>query len=207
MQNKSTKKSGSVCVVIPMYNEEKIVKRCVKEVSKERNKIKSKVGFIVVNAASKDKTEDILKKETKKKTNNLIVVNQKNNRGYGGALIEGAKKAQKLDYEYVLFMDSDLTNHPKDIKRFLELTKSNVDCVKATRYEKGGKMVGVPYWRQIISILGNSVYSKLFGLGIKDCTNGFRMIKTSLFLDLDLKETGFPIILEELYKLKKKMLP
>lgn len=40
-------------------------------------------------------------------------------------------------------------------------------------------------------------------MGIRDCNNGFRAIKTDLFLNMTLKEGGFTIILEELYHAKK----
>jgi hypothetical protein len=42
-----------------------------------------------------------------------------------------------------------------------------------------------------------------FGIGIHDCTNGFRMVRISNLDNINFKERSFAIILEELYKLKK----
>jgi glycosyltransferase involved in cell wall biosynthesis len=195
-------KKHSACVVIPMYNEEEVAEECIDEVMKTIVNIKDQVGFIVVNAASKDNTKQILKIKKRQYTN-LHVIHLSENSGYGGALIEGTKVAKKLGYEFVIFMDSDLTNDPKDIPRFLSEINDEIDCVKASRYIKGGGTKNVPYYRQIISIVGNRFASLFFGIGIHDCTNGFRMVRISNLDNINFKERSFAIILEELYKLKK----
>ena len=187
-----------------MLNEEKIAAKCIDAVIKALNEIKTKVGFIVVNAASYDKTRQILDNKKKQYKNKLVVINLKNNSGYGGALQEGTKKADKLGFDFVLFMDSDLTNNPRDIHKFTKLASDNIDCVKATRYEKGGKMQGVPQYRQIISKLGNLLARYLLRVNLSDCTNGFRMVKVSMIKNIKFKEKTFAIIMEELYELKIK---
>ena len=195
---------NSVCIVIPMFNEENIAKNCIATVMSELKLINSKVGLIIVNAASKDKTGDVLRSQKKKYKNKLNIINLKKNNGYGGAIVVGTKKAMALGYEFVIFMDSDLTNNPKDINRFILKASNTVDCVKASRYIDGGGMLGVPLYRQLISKYGNFISSLFFGLNIKDCTNGFRMVRISLLKNINFHETSFPIILEELYELKKK---
>jgi len=64
-------------------------------------------------------------------------------------------------------------------------------------------MNAVPWSRRIYSVAGNLVARALFRVGIDDCTNGFRAVRTKLFLDMPLSERGFPIIVEELYRAKK----
>ena len=96
-------------------------------------------------------------------------------------------------------MDSDLTNAPDDIPRFLEQMAGGADVIKATRYRGGGAMRGVPWSRQVISRTGALVARVLFHAGISDCTNGFRAARTSVLMRLRLRETRFPVIVEELY--------
>ena len=195
---------NSVCVVIPMYNEEIIAKKSVQAVLNEIKKIKNKnVGFIVVDGASKDKTKKILTNLKKTHKDRLNVVNLSKNTGYGGALRSGTKEAKKTGFDFVLYMDSDLTNSPKDIARFVKKASSSVDCVKATRYSEGGRISGVPLYRQYLSIIANNFARICFGVGITDCTNGFRMVRISALDKLILKEKGFSSIVEELYQLKK----
>ena len=129
----------------------------------------------------------------------MQVVTHAVNRGYGAALRSGVEAAAGRGDNYVLFMDSDLTNSPADIPRFLDLVDRGIDVIKATRYRDGGRMTGVPWQRQIVSRTGAFVARWLFHIGISDCTNGFRCIKTSVLLPLRLHETRFPVIVEELY--------
>ena len=63
--------------------------------------------------------------------------------------------------------------------------------------------INVPRYRKLISQVGNYIASILFRIGIKDCTNGFRMVRLELLNGVKFKENDFSIILEELYYLKK----
>lgn len=194
----------SVGIIIPMYNEEKGAATCVQEIVKVIRQLKIRSRLVVVNDGSTDRTLEILHTKKRQFSTRLVVVNSRVNRGYGAALQLGIKACKREKLEYVIFMDSDLTNSPKDIPRFVELIPTGVDCVKASRYIENGGMVGVPPFRMLISTLGNLVASKVFNLGIADCTNGFRMTRRRLVDDIQFKEKKFSIIMEELYELKKK---
>jgi hypothetical protein len=96
-------------------------------------------------------------------------------------------------------MDSDLTNHPRYLHLFYERIKLGCEYIKATRYAAGGKVEGVPFHHKIVSFMGNSLARILYGLPLTDLTNGFRAVKVDILKKMDLKETGFTIIMEELY--------
>jgi dolichol-phosphate mannosyltransferase len=187
-----------------MFNEEKNAKKCVRAISAEIKKVDIPTVFVVVDDGSSDKTFSLLKEE--QKTNKyLAVVQNKTNQGYGGALKTGVRYAETHNYSYCLFMDSDLTNSPNEIHAFVKALKSSeIDCVKASRYIPGGKMIGVPIKRYLVSYLGNIIASMLYRVGLHDCTNGFRMVKTKLIKDMSYSEKGFAVIMEELRHLKKK---
>jgi glycosyltransferase involved in cell wall biosynthesis len=154
--------------------------------------------LVVVDDGSSDDTAGILDRFGAE-VEGIHVVHHRGNQGYGAALHTGASKARDLGSEWVLFMDSDLTNPPGDIVRFKALLDGPVDYVKASRYVPTGGAVGVPWRRRAVSIVGNRVASVLSGVPVRDLTNGFRAIRTSAFLDMPLQERGFPIIMEELY--------
>jgi glycosyltransferase involved in cell wall biosynthesis len=196
-------KSKSLLIVIPAYNEEKIIEKTIKEVIKEIKNLNVTTKLLVVNDGSNDNTSIIIKK-TIKKSNDVILSNHKTNKGYGAAIQTGIDYANKKKFKYALFMDSDLTNNPKDIKKFADNIKYDYDCVKASRYIKGGKTQNIPLSRLYISKFGNNIASILFNVGVKDCTNGFLMLKPSFFKKIKLKEKDFAVIMEEMYYLKKK---
>ena len=152
--------------------------------------------LIAVNDGSGDRTGEYSCIE---QSSQLIVVNHSRNRGYGAALRSGVEEASRNGYDYVLFMDSDLTNDPRDIPRFVEKMDQGMDVIKATRYSLGGAVSGVPRYRLLISVAGNRIARLLYRLPIHDCTNGFRAAKVSLLIQMKLNENRFPIIMEELY--------
>jgi dolichol-phosphate mannosyltransferase len=99
-------------------------------------------------------------------------------------------------------MDSDLTNDPAYLADFAARMADGVDVIKASRYVPGGGVEGVPVWHARFSRLGNVVARLLFGLPVRDCTNGFRAVRTELLASVDLEENGFAVIMEELHRLR-----
>ena len=128
----------------------------------------------------------------------LVRLRHPRNLGYGTALNTGSAEALRRGYSHVLFADADLTNSPEDFPRLIEALRQGADFVKATRYASGGTTRGVPFFRWIISRLGNLFASGLFQNGLSDPTNGFRAMSTELRARLNLQEAGFSSILEEL---------
>jgi len=129
----------------------------------------------------------------------LEPVHHETNRGYGAAVRTGLAAGQAGCHGYALVMDSDLTNDPRCIHQFLGFMERAVDLIKASRYVPGGAMVGVPFHRVLISIVGNRLASLLLGVPIADCTNGFRPIRLALWERIGVGEPGFASIMEEMY--------
>lgn len=197
-------KKNSLAIIIPMFNEEKVANDCINTVMRTISQMKIKTKLIVINDGSQDKTPLILEEKQKKYHKHLIIITHKKNKGYGAAIQSGTKKALQLGFEWELHMDSDLTNDPKYIPDFAKNISRKYDCIKASRYIKGAMTVNVPLYRKFISQIGNYIASILFNIEIKDCTNGFRMVRLELLNGITFKENNFSIILEELYYLKKR---
>ena len=130
------------------------------------------------------------------------MLSHQNNKGYGAALNTGINYALLHKYDFVLFMDSDLTNHPKYINAFIDKMCDGYEYIKATRYGKGGSVKGVSWEYRCLSIVGNYIAKFLYKLPLTDLTNGFRAVKLNIYKQMDLKEPGFAIIMEELYNAK-----
>lgn len=187
-----------------MFNEEKVASRCVDGVMKTILHLKHEIILIIINDGSRDNTGKILEEKRKLYNKDLIVITHKKNKGYGAASQSGIKKAIGLGFTWCLHMDSDLTNDPRYISHFIKNMSEKYDCIKASRYIKNAKIINVPDYRKIISYVGNRIASALFNIGINDCTNGFRMVRTKMLSGIRFKENNFSIILEEIYFLKKK---
>jgi glycosyltransferase involved in cell wall biosynthesis len=187
----------ALTVVVPVFNEGPGVVPCLHAVAVALRDLPPPSYLVVVDDGSSDDTPGIVDEFGDGQS--IHVVHHHENRGYGAALRTGAEKARDLGSDWVLFMDSDLTNPPADIARFRALLDGTVDYVKGSRYLPPGRVVGVPWRRRIVSVVANRVAAALSGARISDLTNGFRAIRTDAFLDMPLGERGFPIIMEELY--------
>lgn len=197
-------KSKSLLIAIPAFNEEKIINKTSLRVISEIKKLNVKTRLLIINDGSTDNTANRVIKLKTLFPRQIDLVNHIKNKGYGGAIQSGIKYAFSNNFDYILFMDSDLTNDPKDIKRFAEAIRNDYDCVKASRYISSGKTINVPLKRVLLSRGGNLIASLAFNVGIKDCTNGFQMIKVKKLKNVKLHESGFSVIMELMYFLKKR---
>jgi glycosyltransferase involved in cell wall biosynthesis len=186
-----------------MYNEEAIARVNTEIILSYTNRLPPVVTVLVVNDGSQDATEQIIKELLRNYDNEqLHLISHSNNKGYGAALQTGIKFASENNYDYTIFMDSDLTNHPKYLESFYEKMQEGWDYIKATRYSKGGAVEGVPWDHRIMSTVGNYIAGLLYGLPLTDYTNGFRAVKTNILKQINYTENSFVIIMEELYHAK-----
>src|SRR3990170_6739208 len=106
-------------VFFPTYNEEKNIKKVVKDAKRILDKIAGKWEIIIVDDGSKDKTGEIAK-NLSKVDERIKVVSHKPNRGYGGALKSGYDTSK---YEWVAFTDSDGQFDFSEITKFIDKQK------------------------------------------------------------------------------------
>jgi dolichol-phosphate mannosyltransferase len=193
-----------LCIVIPVYNEAAIIKKSLEIILPYTRQLPAQVTVLLVNDCSQDNSEEIIKAIIADQPDeHLQMVSHTVNQGYGGANRTGAQYAIDNGFDYVLYMDSDLTNHPKYLKDFYQKMEEGYDYIKATRFSKGGGYEGVPWKRRAISRLGNFVGKLITGVPIHDLTNGFRAVKIDVLKNVKLTERHFSVIIEELMKSRK----
>lgn len=187
--------------MIPAYNEASGIQACVRAVNEALDTLPNRTLVLVVDDGSRDGTPDRLA-ALDAELERLTVVRHPVNQGYGAGIRTGIAEAHRRGFEYVLFMDSDLTNDPRYLAGFARRMAEGADVIKGSRYVTGGGTHGVPIWRSTVSRVGNAVARLLFGLPVRDCTNGFRAVRTDLLASVELRESGFSVIMEELHRLR-----
>ena len=105
----------SVSIIIPVYNGQKTILRCIENIVKKNKKINKEI--IVINDGSTDDTSKIIKK-----IKNIKFFNLKNNKGVGFARQYGATKAK---YDLLCYIDSDVFVSKDSIKNLTKKLKSN----------------------------------------------------------------------------------
>ncbi len=87
-------------VIIPVYNGEKTLKRCIESVLKQKDE---DIEIIMINDGSTDASDNIVQ-EYKEKNPKIISYYQKKNTGVADTRNYGIKKAKG---KYILFLDAD----------------------------------------------------------------------------------------------------
>ena len=163
-------KSEKLLIIIPTFNEEKIIKKVIKDWIKVTRKINSKI--IVINDGSTDQTLKILKKINYKK---LIILSQKNS-GHGPAILKGYNYALKTKAEYIFQVDSDNQFFASDFKKFWNKRK-NYDLVlgfRKKRYDDNIRLIITRICRYLILLI--------FGSYIQDANVPYRLMKKKFLI-------------------------
>lgn len=175
------RKNIEVAVVIPCYNEEKLIHRTIKKLPDFIDHI------IAVNDSSTDKTLEKLE-EIKKSNPKMHIVDLKTNQGVGGALIGGYMYAlENTSAEAIGIVAGDDQFDTSYLAPMLDtLVDSEADYVKASRFFHREAFKTMPKYRQI----GNIIISLLtkFSTGyysITDITNGCGFLRRSIIEKID----------------------
>ena len=179
-----------------MYNERGNVGPCLRRLDAFLRGVPARTAIIAVDDGSGDGTLDELR-QLSPAISGLMIEARPRNGGYGAANRTGFSVAVREGFEYALVMDADGTQDPAFIGAFLAPMRAGVAFIKATRYARGGRVVGVGRRRYLISWAGNRLTQAVLRCGLTDYTNGFRAIRTSLLKRLETHDTGFAMLLEE----------
>ena len=180
-----------VVIIIPTYNERDNITRLIQALQREFSSIPHDMNILVVDDTSPDGTADAVRAESSRHSNIFLISGKK--QGLGAAYVRGMKYAvQELQADSVMEMDADFSHKPEDVRRLIEGLDEGADFVIGSRYVPGGKIPG--NWglkRRMISKWGNLFARYVAGLyGIRDCTAGFRAIRSSVLRKIDLDALG-----------------
>lgn len=111
--------TSSLSVIIPVYNGEKHIEKCIKNILEQPI---DNIEYIIINDGSKDNTEEILRKY---ESNSKIRVVNKKNSGVSDTRNLGISMAKN---DYILFLDSDDAFEKKSFQEISEqLSKNKTD--------------------------------------------------------------------------------
>ena len=175
-----------VSVVVPMYNEEDSVETTLSAIDAVLKASGRSYELLAVDDGSRDKTAEFLKK-ARARNPRVRVVTHSVNKGLGGALQTGFANAQG---KFVVAIDADLSYDPKQIPKMLDLLEEGADVVLASPYMPGGAVTGVPYFRYLLSKLGNVVLSHSMGVSLHTVTSMYRAFRREVIDALDLESAG-----------------
>lgn len=164
-----------ISVIIPAYNEEKIIINTLKKIDNYLKKKKYIYEIIVVDDASKDGTFQLIEK-LRTKNNKIKILKNKTNKGKGYSVKRGVLNAK---FDLVLFSDSDLATPVEMLERMLKYTK-DYDIIIASRNLRDSIIkVKQPWYRVLAGKIFPLLVRMIVLKGIKDTQCGFKMFKKS----------------------------
>ena len=190
LPEKSACPALDLVVVMPVYNEEKVLSRVIRQWQTVLNQAGINYGFVIVNDGSKDRTGLILKQLENQAPKTFTILSQVNF-GHGHAIRKGYEKAVQLNPAWVLQIDSDGQCRPDYFPGFWSLRKHQT-CIFGNRViRKDGRL------RFIMSRICSLVVFVLSGLWIKDANVPFRLMPCSV-LNTALKKIPSDIELQNI---------
>lgn len=204
----------SFSIIIPTYNESENILRLISEI--EKNLPTSDfTEIVIVDDNSPDRTGKLVEnyinqqkstteKEGSPKTKNyrIKIVHRIGKNGLIPAIMDGVKQSSGLN---VIIMDADFSHPPDVIPKMMQELKMNPNSIIiGSRYIEGGKVVGWPKKRRLLS-MGASILAR-FGLNVrrvKDPMSGLFALPRELIENISIDTKGYKILLEILVKNKE----
>jgi len=184
-------------VIMPVYNEEKIIAEVVAEWLEELRDLNVDFEIKIYNDGSIDNSMQKLK-ELGDRHKELMIID-KSNSGHGATILEGYRSSHS---KWILQVDSD---DEIDTNHFVKLweKRKDYDFILGERKNRNAGLS-----RKIITLISSLTIGIFFGLGIKDINVPFRLYRRDKFSDvfkIILPNTFAPNVILSGYAVKKRL--
>ncbi len=189
-------KSTRVAVVIPAYNESKVIKTVIGDVDSVFSKSSYDYRVVVVDDGSRDDTS------SKARSSGATVIQHILNTGSGGATATGLSYAEQNNFDIAVTMDADGQHHAEDVLKGVKLIESQgSDLLIGSRLLDTNGMSKV-------KIIGNRGLSfityLLFGINVTDSQSGLRVFTRRALTELKWKTSGYEFASEMLWRARQQ---
>ncbi len=196
--NATRASDASVVVVIPTYNERENIGGIIRGVLR----LGSRYRVLIVDDNSPDGTAAIVSALSSEFPGRVALLSREEKEGIGRAYVAGLGRALEMEPGLIAQMDADFSHLPDDLARLVSLA-DRYDLVLASRYVEGGKTIGWPWHRKLISRFGGIYAGLILGVPIKDLTGGFKVWRPDVLRMIELSSIhsdGYCFQIETTYR-------
>ena len=186
-----------ISIIIPCYNEESTIKEILRKVHAQS---KFNKEIIVIDDFSSDNTREILKNEINAQIDKLIFNDKNYGKGY--SIKQGINAASG---DYILIQDADLEYDPSDYERLLKpLEKGVADVVYGSRFIGTSERRVLYFWHTVGNKFLTLLSNMFSNLNLTDMEVCYKVFKSNVLKNIDLKENRFGFEPEVTAKIAKK---
>lgn len=186
------KRISSLSAVFPAYNDGGTIPSMVLTALLALRQVTDDYEVIVTNDGSSDHTALVLNELAAMYPKELRVIHHPVNRGYGATLRSGFYAATK---DWVFYTDGDAQYNPLELVNLVNALRDGVDVVNGYKISRND-----PISRKIIGRFYHHLVKLAFGFKLKDVDCDFRLIRRSIFDEIELESETGSICLEMVKK-------
>ena len=196
------KENNEFDILIPVFNENETIIKTLKNII---SSVKYNYNIFICYDYDEDPTLKIIKENFDNDSKILFIKNS--SKGFNSALISGFKHSRAK--AVLFYMADDHINHNK-INLCYEKFKEGYQVICPSRLMKGGKMIGNPFLKSLLTRLASFFLFYFTSFPIKDSTNSFRLFSRDLLDKIKIEsDKGFTLSLEltaKAHRLKYKII-
>ena len=189
--NQFNSSNENIFIVLPAYNESKLIGNVIKELKK------GDFNIIIVDDGSTDETYKIAQKSLQ--NYDAFIYRHSMNRGVGAALKTGIEAALSKNAALIVTIDADGQHDPCDIIHLVKpIIDGQADIVNGTRNYKE-----MPVSKKLANQIMNIVTWIFYGIRVKDSQSGFKAFDRKAAEVFEIHSRGFGVISEIMGEVKK----
>ncbi len=164
-------KIPELAVIIPVYNEEGIIREVIEQWYQEFCKLEASFKIHIYDDGSQDQTLTILRQLEQQYSS--LIVHCKSNSGHGPTILQGY--LENIDAKWIFQVDSD---NEMEAKYFKELWnyRNEYDFILGRRQQRNQNMS-----RAMVSWFSQIIINNFYGKGICDVNAPYRLLRTDKF--------------------------